>query len=133
MAQLQAMAEQLKRLTLLHNEKADKYETENHPLCTRIRRRTWEGEDITFSKYDGINDPRMHITIFEEAACCHLYDEDMLARLFQLSLGEEASEWFYELKDQSITSYRQLKQEFLDQYQHSIKKKPTIMDLARMR
>ena len=59
--------------------------------------------------------------------------ETRLSSKSQLSLGEEASEWFYELKDQSITSYRQLKQEFLDQYQHSIKKKPTIMDLARMR
>jgi len=55
----------------------------------------------------------MHITIFEEATCNHQNDTDMLARLFQLSLGEEDSEWFYSLENQSITSYKQLKQNFL--------------------
>ena len=99
------MAKQIRKLTLLHDEKANKHLKESHPLCTRIRRRTWEGEDIEFNKYDSMSDPRMHITIFEEAACSHLHDLDMLARLFQLNLGEEASEWFYDLKDQSITSY----------------------------
>lgn len=108
MAQLQAMVEQLRKLTLLHDEKANKHLKESHPLCTRIRR-TWEGEDIEFSKYDSMGDLRMHITFFKEAACSHLHDPDMLARLFQLNLGEKASEWFYDLKDQSITSYGQLK------------------------
>jgi len=55
----------------------------------------------------------MHITIFEEVACNHQNDTNMLARLFQLSLGEEASEWFYSLKNQRIISYEQLKQNFL--------------------
>jgi len=75
----------------------------------------------------------MHIAIFKEATCNHQNDTDMLARLFQLSLGEEASKWFYSLKNQSITSYWQLKQNFLNQYQHNMKRKPTLVDLARMR
>jgi len=57
----------------------------------------------------------------------------MLARLFSSSLGKEASKWFYSLEDQSITSYSQLKQEFITQYQHNVKRKPTIMELAKMR
>lgn len=57
----------------------------------------------------------------------------MLARLFQLNLGKEASKWFYSLENQSITSYEKLKQEFLTQYQHNIKRKPTLVDLERMR
>jgi len=51
----------------------------------------------------------MHITVFQESACSHLRDTDMLARLFLNSLGKEASEWFYSLENQSITSYDQLK------------------------
>ena len=48
---------------------------------------------------------RMHIMVFKESAYSHLYDTHMLARLFSRSLGKEASEWFYSLEDQSITSY----------------------------
>jgi len=75
----------------------------------------------------------MHITIFEEATCNHQNDKDMLAILFQLSLGEEASEWFYSLENQSITSYGQLEQKLLNQYQHNMKRKPTLVDLETMR
>jgi len=103
------MDEQLKKLTLLHGKIESEHQKESHPFCTRIRRRTWEGEDINFSKYNGISDPRMHIAIFEESACNHLCDTDMLARLFSSSLRKEASEWFYNLEDQSITRYGKLK------------------------
>ena len=105
MTQLKAMVEQQKKLTLLHDEKANEHLKESYPFCTRIRRRTWEGEYIEFSKYNGMSDPRMHIIVFEEAACSHLHDTDMLARLFLRSLEEEAFEWFYDLEDQSITNY----------------------------
>jgi len=89
----------------LHGKIESEHQRESHPFFTRIRIRTWEGEDINFSKYNGISDPIMHITIFEELACSHLRDTDMLARLFWSSLGKEASKWFYSLEDQSITSY----------------------------
>jgi len=75
----------------------------------------------------------MHIMVFEESACSHLYDNDMLSRLFPSSLGKEASEWFYSLEDQSITNYSQLKKEFVSQYQHNMKRRPTIVDLAKMK
>jgi len=54
-------------------------------------------------------------------------------RLFQLSLGEEDYKWFYSLENQSITNYEKLKQNFLTQYQHNMKIKPILVDLARMR
>jgi len=108
MMQLKVMAEQLKKLTLLHDEKESEHQKESHPFCTRIRRRTWEGEEIDFNKYNGTSDPRMHIIVFEESTCSHLRDIDMSARLFSSSLGKEAFEWFYSLKDQSITSYDRL-------------------------
>jgi len=79
----------------LHGKIESEHQNESHPFYTRIRRRTWEGEVISFSKYNGISDPRMHITIFKESTCNHLHDTDMLARLFPSSLGKEASEWFY--------------------------------------
>jgi len=107
--QLKVIVEHIKKLTLLHDKKESEHQKESHPFCTKIRRRTWEGEDIDFSKYNGISDPRMHITIFEESTWNHLCDTDMLARLFSTSLGKEAYEWFYSLEDQSITSYDQLK------------------------
>ena len=109
MMQLNAMAEQLKKLTLLHGKIERENQKESHPFCTKIRRRTWEGEDINFRKYNGIGDPRMHIVVFEESACSHLRDTDMLNKLFLSTLGKEAYEWFYSLEDQSITSYGQLK------------------------
>jgi len=71
--------------------------------------------------------------VFEELACSHLYDNDMLARLFPSSLEKEASEWFYSLEDQNITNYSQLKREFVSQYQHNMKRIPTIVDLAKMK
>ena len=133
MAQLKVMAKQLKSLTLLRKEREGEQLDEGHPFCVKIKSKTWEGEDIDFNKYDGSSDLRMHVTIFEEVACNHQNNIDMLARLFQLSLGEEASEWFYSLEIQSIPSYEQLKQSFLTQYQQNIKRKPTLVDLARMR
>lgn len=63
-------------------KKEDEQLKEGHPFCTKIRSKTWKGEDINFSKYDGISDLKMHIIIFEEAACNHLHDTNMLARLF---------------------------------------------------
>jgi len=109
MTQLNTMVEQLRKLTLARDQAESECQKESHPFCTRIRRRTWEGEDINFSKYNGVGDQRMHIVVFEELACIHLKDNDMLARLFPSSLGKEAFEWFYSLEDQSITSYSQLK------------------------
>ena len=103
--QLKVMVEQLKKLILLHDKIESEHPKNIHPFCTTIKRRTWEGEDINFTKYNGTNDPRMHIIIFEELACSHLLDTDMLARLFPSNLGKEVSEWFYSLEDQSITSY----------------------------
>ena len=109
MIQLNMMVEQLRKLTLARGKIESEYQKESHPFYTRIRRRTWEGKDINFSKYNGTGDPRMHIMIFKESACSHLHDNDMLARLFPSSLRKKAFEWFYSLEDQSITSYSQLK------------------------
>jgi len=75
----------------------------------------------------------MHIVVFKELACSHLHDNDMVARLFPSSLVKEAFEWFYILEDQSITSYSQLKREFVSQYQHNMKRRPNIVDLAKMK
>ena len=97
--QLNIMAKPLKKLTLLCGKIESEHQKEIHPFCTRIRRRTWEGEDINFSKYNSISYPRMHIAIFEKSACNHLCDTDMLARLFSSNLGRESSEWFYSLED----------------------------------
>ena len=127
------MVEPLKRLTLLSKEREGEQLDEGHPFCAKIKSKTWEREYIDFNKYDCSSDPRMHITIFEEAISNHQNDTDMLERLFQLSLGEEAFEWFYSLENQSIKSYEQLKQNFLTQYQHNIKRKPTLINLERMR
>jgi len=57
----------------------------------------------------------------------------MLARMFPSSIGKEAFEWFYSLENQSITSYSQLKRYFVSQYQHNMKRRPTIVDLAKMK
>jgi len=73
----------------LHDEKESEHQKESHPFCTKIKRITWEGENIDFSKYNGTSDPRMHIIIFEELACSHLRDTDMLTRLFLSNLGKE--------------------------------------------
>jgi len=99
------MVEQLKRLTLVGKEKEGKQLNESHPFCAKIRTKTWKGKDIDFNKYDGTSDRKMHIKIFEKVACNHKNDKDIIVRLFLLSLGEEASEWFYSLENQSITSY----------------------------
>lgn len=82
MAQLVEMAKKLKRLIHLNEVKEDEQLKESHPLCPKIKSKTWEGEDIYFSKYDGINDPRMHITIFEEATCSLQHDANILVRFF---------------------------------------------------
>jgi len=84
------MDEQLKRLTLLRKEGEGEKLDEGHPFCENIKSKTWEGEDIYFNKYDASSKPRMHITIFEEVAWNHQNDTNMLARLFELSLREEA-------------------------------------------
>jgi len=93
----------------LSKEKEGEQLNESHPFYAKIKSKTWEGEDIDFNKYDGISDPRMHITTFEEIACNHQDDTNMLVRLFQHNLGEEAFEWFYSIENKSITSYEQLK------------------------
>ena len=85
------------------------------PIVPHIRdERLRVDEDIpkTVPGYDGTGCPYEHRRQFESRVTLYGYTEDLMARLFAMSLVGHASSWFYSLKAESIGSYGQLVEEF---------------------
>ena len=52
-------------------------------------------KSVKFTKFDGMQDPRMHVHKFHEEAIEYVYDQDLLAKLFSYSLNDEALKWYF--------------------------------------
>lgn len=50
-------------------------------------------KNVKFTKFDGMEDPKMHIYRFQEEAIAYIHDKDFLAKLFSFSLRDQALNW----------------------------------------
>lgn len=60
---------------------------------------------LKFSKYNGNDDPIMHIHIFSNEASLITMDDYLHAKIFPLYLIYQALEWFNKLSHRSIKDF----------------------------
>ena len=66
------------------------------PLTTRIIAKVIpRKKSVKFTKFDGIQDPKMHVHKFHEDAIEYMHDQYLLAKLFSYSLKDEALKWYF--------------------------------------
>ena len=66
----------------------------------------------TFTMYNGKTDPVEHVSHFNQRMVVHSLDEALMCKVFPSSLGPVAMRWFDSLKVNSISSFKELTQEF---------------------
>ena len=66
----------------------------------------------TFTIYNGRTNPVEHVSHFNQRMAIHSKDEALMCKVFPSSLGPIAMRWFYSLKADSISSFRELTQSF---------------------
>ena len=66
----------------------------------------------TFTMYNGKTDPVEHVSHFNQRMVVHSLDEALMCKVFPSSLGPVAMRWFNSLKVDSISSFKELTQEF---------------------
>ena len=64
----------------------------------------------TFTIYNGRTDPVEHVSHFNQRMAIHSKDETLMCKVFPSSLGPVAMRWFDSLKEDSISSFRELTQ-----------------------
>jgi len=47
-------------------------------------------KSVKFTNFDGFQDPKMHVKSFQEKAMEYVHDQDMLVKLFSISLEDDA-------------------------------------------
>ncbi|XP_052188731.1 uncharacterized protein LOC127799057 [Diospyros lotus] len=66
-----------------------------------------------FPVYSGTGDPIQHVQQFESLVLLHGWDDVTACHVFTLTLVDYAYNWFYKLPEGSVSSYDQLRREFL--------------------
>ena len=66
----------------------------------------------TFTMYNGRTDPVEHVSQFNQRMAVHSKNEALMCKVFPSSLGPMAMRWFYDLRLNSINSFKQLTQGF---------------------
>ena len=70
----------------------------------------------TLKQYDGEGNPVNHLTTFQTWMTIRRASPNIKCQAFPLTLTDTAYEWFQSLKPGSISSYEQLKEEFLARF-----------------
>ncbi|GLJ19066.1 hypothetical protein SUGI_0342280 [Cryptomeria japonica] len=79
--------------------------------------------------YNGKGDPLTHVKTFQTICIDFAYDQRLLAKLFTRTLRDKALQWYCSLPSYSITSFEQLANAFIQQFQNNISPKVTLIDL----
>ena len=104
------------------------------PLTARILAKIILGKkSIKFTKFDGMQDPRMHVCKFHEEAIEYMHDQDLLAKLFSYSLKDESLKWYFWLPKSSIDRYEDLIYIILHDYGYNITKKVYFKDFCKIK
>ena len=79
--------------------------------------------------YNGKGDPLTHVKTFQTICTDFAHDQRLLAKLFTRTLRDKALQWYCSLPSYSITSFQQLANAFIQQFQNNIGPKVTLIDL----
>ena len=67
-----------------------------HPLIDRIVSKILtRKKNIKFTKFDGLQDPKMHVRKFQEEVMEYLHDKYLLTKLFSHSLKDKVLKWYF--------------------------------------
>src|SRR4051812_33089626 len=86
----------------------------------------------TFSKYDGISCPKMHLRSYVRKIQPHTTDKKLWIHFFQESLSGTQLEWYYQLEGTNIHTWEDLATAFFRQYEYNSDLAPTRMQLQSM-
>jgi len=85
-----------------------------YPLTDRIISKLLVGKKVVkFMKFDGLQNPKMHVRKFQEEVMEYVHDRDMLTKLFLSSLKYDALKWYFSLPKKSIDKYEDSLHKFL--------------------
>ncbi|XP_020409532.1 uncharacterized protein LOC109946399 [Prunus persica] len=88
------------------------------PFTRRIRdsRQDREGQQLRIPFYTGTEDPLTHLHSFQSAIGCKGLSDEGQCLLFPSSLTGAALNWFYRLEPETVDSFDELKQIFLNHF-----------------
>ncbi|XP_022150613.1 uncharacterized protein LOC111018708, partial [Momordica charantia] len=87
----------------------------------------------TVKPYDGSKDPKDYVEVFEGLMDFHAASDAIKCRAFQIALTGSARLWYRRLPARSISTYSQLRREFLAQFSSRQYGKKTETHLATIR
>lgn len=90
-------------------------------------------KSVQFTKFDGLEDPKMHDRKFQKEVMEYVYDRDMLAKLFLSSLKDDALKWYFSILEKSIDMYKYLIHNFLKKFKYSIIEKVQFKYLCKIK
>ncbi|XP_073133622.1 uncharacterized protein [Henckelia pumila] len=80
-------------------------------------------------EYDGSTDPEEHLARFENVAMLHCYGDKIKCKVFLTTLVDSAQRWFEKLEPQSVQSFAEFKQVFLQYFGSSKRYRKTAYSL----
>ena len=66
----------------------------------------------TFTMYNSRTDPVEHVSHFNQRMAVHFKNEALMCKVFSFSLGPVAMRWFDGLREDSISSFKELTRAF---------------------
>ncbi|XP_073138653.1 uncharacterized protein [Henckelia pumila] len=84
-------------------------------------------------EYDGSTDPEEHLSRFENVAMLHCYGDKIKCKVFLTTLVDSSQRWFEKLEPQSIRSFTEFKQVFLQHFSSSKRYMKTAYSLFEAR
>jgi len=116
------------------NVDARMYTSHDHPFTENIIRvplpDRYKSPPIPL--YDGRSDPDDHLEVYTGHMVLHGYPEEVMCRAFRNHLSDSARRWFRSLKQNSISSWDDLKNAFLTQFVGVKKYIPPKQNLSRV-
>ncbi|XP_012833163.1 PREDICTED: uncharacterized protein LOC105954039 [Erythranthe guttata] len=110
------------------------YETEGTPFTKKIQ---GGGLPATFRpityEYTGVTDPWEHISRFNTTASLHRLADGVRCLVFATTLAGPAQRWFSQLPKDSVDSFAQLREIFLNHFASSKKQKRSTLTLFAVR
>lgn len=88
-------------------------------------------EGPRFKKYGGKGDPSNHVFAYTTLCSDFILDDKLLAKLFPGSLKDTTLEWFSSLPNNSIHSFNEIFEAFINHFQVHMNPKMTLADLMR--
>ncbi|KAM1910712.1 hypothetical protein ACFX13_039323 [Malus domestica] len=69
-----------------------------------------------FTSFKGDEDPKKHLKHYRSAMILYRNNDDLICKIFAITLQDEAQDWFYTLPAQSIRNFDKLSLVFTKEY-----------------